>query len=71
MYPELERAEGKLPDDLFATQKENETEIIEPLKVDADDDRKPRSLDDMEKEATWLKSFFIDATKGEVTGNSN
>ncbi|THH19222.1 hypothetical protein EUX98_g8821 [Antrodiella citrinella] len=30
----------------------------EPIKVDADEDRKPRTLDDMEKEATWLKEVF-------------
>lgn len=71
VYPELERAEGKLPDDLLTAQKENMTEIVEPLKVDADEDRKPRALDEMEKEATWLNSFFTDGTKEEGTGNTN
>jgi len=29
------------------------------LKVDADEDRVPRTVQEMEKEATWLKSFFV------------
>jgi bis(5'-adenosyl)-triphosphatase len=28
------------------------------LKVDADEARVPRSIEDMESEATWLKTFF-------------
>lgn len=31
-----------------------------PLKVDADEDRRPRSIEEMEKEAEWLKTFFHD-----------
>ncbi|KAG0699598.1 hypothetical protein DFH29DRAFT_935952 [Suillus ampliporus] len=29
-----------------------------PLKVDADEDRLPRMLEEMEEEATWLRGFF-------------
>ncbi|KAH9921926.1 diadenosine hydrolase [Epithele typhae] len=29
-----------------------------PLRVDADEDRKPRSAEDMETEARWLATFF-------------
>ncbi|KAI0073720.1 HIT-like protein [Panus rudis PR-1116 ss-1] len=51
VYPALERAEGSLPHDGLV-------ERSEPLKMDADDDRKPRTLEEMEKEAEWLKGFF-------------
>ncbi|KAI0697594.1 HIT-like protein [Cytidiella melzeri] len=37
----------------------------EPLKMDADDDRKPRSMEEMVKEAEWLKTFFEDFNGGE------
>ena len=49
VYPALERAERGLPAAHAAPQ---------PLQVDADEDRKPRSLEDMEKEARWLQTFF-------------
>lgn len=49
VYPALERAEGVLPQ-VYAAQ--------EPFKVDADEDRKPRSMKEMEDEATWLSTFF-------------
>ena len=42
-------------------EKEKEKETRTPptfLKVDADQDRKPRSLEEMEQEAKWLKAFF-------------
>lgn len=32
--------------------------MVQPLKVDADEDRIARSMEDMEKEAIWLKGFF-------------
>ena len=34
---------------------------VEPLKVDADEDRKPRSAEEMEREAGWLRTFFEDS----------
>jgi hypothetical protein len=30
------------------------------VKVDADEDRLPRTLEEMEKEATWLRGFFTE-----------
>lgn len=56
IYPELERAEDELPLHLAATLAEGGHE---PLKVDADEDRVPRTMDEMEKEARWLKSLFV------------
>ncbi|CDO72416.1 hypothetical protein BN946_scf184977.g115 [Trametes cinnabarina] len=50
VYPALERAEGRLPADF--------RQVPQPLQMDAEEDRKPRSLEDMEKEARWLKTFF-------------
>ena len=50
VYPALERSEAALP----------AAAGIEPLRVDADEDRKPRSMEEMEKEAGWLKAFFTD-----------
>ncbi|TFK41950.1 diadenosine 5',5'''-P1,P4-tetraphosphate asymmetrical hydrolase [Crucibulum laeve] len=52
IYPALDRAEGSLQSE--ATQ----TQTTEPLKVDADEFRLPRSMEEMEKEAKWLKDFF-------------
>ncbi|KAF7324890.1 Diadenosine 5',5'''-P1,P4-tetraphosphate asymmetrical hydrolase [Mycena kentingensis (nom. inval.)] len=49
IYPELEKSEAGLRP--------------EPLRVDADDDRAPRTMKEMEEEATWLRGFFTD---GEV-----
>ncbi|KAI0651660.1 diadenosine hydrolase [Trametes meyenii] len=50
VYPALERSEGGLPEAL--------RQVPQALQVDADEDRKPRTLDEMEKEARWLQSFF-------------
>ncbi|KAG5639340.1 hypothetical protein H0H81_004061 [Sphagnurus paluster] len=50
IYPALERHEGSLSADI--------QHKVAPLKVDADEDRHPRSLDEMEQEARWLKGFF-------------
>ena len=50
VYPALEHAEGGLPRDLQT--------IHQSLKVDADEDRKPRPVEEMEKEANWLKTLF-------------
>lgn len=46
IYPELEKAEQALPSHLLS------------LKMDADEDRVARSIEDMETEAKWLKSLF-------------
>ncbi|KAK0447717.1 diadenosine 5',5'''-P1,P4-tetraphosphate asymmetrical hydrolase [Armillaria borealis] len=53
IYPELERAEGSLASDLKQTQHESQS-----LRVDAVENRPPRTMEDMEKEANWLKTFF-------------
>ncbi|GLB44860.1 putative HIT domain containing protein [Lyophyllum shimeji] len=53
VYPALERNEKSLPAQLEGSQRSSE-----PLKVDADEDRKPRSTEEMEEEARWLRSFF-------------
>ncbi|KAF8079021.1 diadenosine tetraphosphate asymmetrical hydrolase [Lyophyllum atratum] len=53
IYPALERNERSLPSDLQAAQHSSE-----PLKVDADEDRHPRSVEEMEEEASWLRGFF-------------
>lgn len=37
------------------------------MKVDADEDRKPRTIEEMVKEAEWLRTFFEgEETKGEA-----
>jgi len=53
IYPELERNEESLPTELQASPRTSE-----PLKVDADEARRPRSMEEMEEEARWLSSFF-------------
>jgi bis(5'-adenosyl)-triphosphatase len=57
VYPELERVEGQLPDDLREIRGGSGHGL---LKVDAEEDRKPRTMEDMEKEAIWLKGFFAE-----------
>ena len=53
IYPAIEKAEGSLPEETKAV------EAAEPLKVDADEDRKPRTLEEMEREAEWLREIFV------------
>ena len=53
IYPALENSEASLPSALQTTHQRHET-----LKVDADEDRHPRSLEEMEDEAIWLRGFF-------------
>ena len=68
VYPAIEQASGTLSQDLqsaaaAATKAENTgrlTQGAQPLKVDADEDRKPRTMEEMVEEAEWLKSFFKD-----------
>jgi bis(5'-adenosyl)-triphosphatase len=63
VYPALEKHEGDLPS-LLSAQGEGSQHRIggggasEPLKVDADENRKPRSMDEMVEEANWLRTFF-------------
>ncbi|KAI0727854.1 HIT-like protein [Fomitopsis betulina] len=45
VYPAIEKAEANL-------------QAAEPLKVDADEDRKPRTSEEMEREADWLREVF-------------
>lgn len=50
-----------LPQDLAASsgsQINTDTRSAEPLKMDADAEREPRTLEDMEQEAKWLAGFF-------------
>jgi bis(5'-adenosyl)-triphosphatase len=62
VYVELEKREGALPQELaqaVATSgSHTDSRSPEPLRVDADDAREPRTLKDMEQEAKWLASFF-------------
>ncbi|KAF4612000.1 hypothetical protein D9613_004148 [Agrocybe pediades] len=55
IYPILEKNEGSLSSEL---QKQATAAFSNHLKVDADEDRKPRSLQEMEEEANHLKTFF-------------
>ncbi|KAL4069799.1 HIT-like domain-containing protein [Scleroderma yunnanense] len=56
VYPALEKSEASLPKDL----KESREQHYEPLKVDADENRPQRTMEDMEKEAAWLRSLFTE-----------
>lgn len=64
VYPVLEQAEGRLPEEFRSTQDNSQwaahTKDDTSLKVDADKNRKPRTMEDMEKEAQWLKTFFTE-----------
>ncbi|KAH8103547.1 HIT-like protein [Cristinia sonorae] len=60
IYPALEHAEESLPKQLLVVEAKDRDPRTraEPIKMDADEDRKPRSLEDMEREANWLKELF-------------
>ncbi len=61
VYVELEKREGALPEELAqaaTSGSHTDSRTPEPLRVDADDAREPRTLEDMEQEAKWLASFF-------------
>lgn len=71
VYPAIEQAESQLPSDLVSVasgsspssglqHKAAPPENVEPLHMDADEDRKPRSMEEMVQEAEWLKGFFND-----------
>ncbi|KAK7465532.1 Dinucleoside triphosphate hydrolase [Stygiomarasmius scandens] len=55
VYPALERSEGSLDADM---KTKSTASGFQPLKMDADESRKPRSKEEMEKEASWLRGFF-------------
>ena len=56
IYPELETTEASLMSDM----REGAKQKHQPFKVDADEDRKPRSIEEMVAEANWLKGFFTE-----------
>lgn len=63
IYPEIERNGKDMSRELRAAvavsaEKARVDHGAEPLKVDADEDRKPRSMAEMVEEAEWLKGFF-------------
>ncbi|KAJ6494005.1 diadenosine hydrolase, partial [Mycena vitilis] len=53
-----DRFSGRNNDQVYPALENAEAEMAQPLKVDADEDRAPRSMEEMEKEANWLKDFF-------------
>lgn len=57
IYPALEHSEASLPRDF-----QHLKSVVQhhTLKVDADEDRLPRTLEEMEKEAMWLRRFFTE-----------
>ncbi|EIN13858.1 diadenosine tetraphosphate asymmetrical hydrolase [Punctularia strigosozonata HHB-11173 SS5] len=58
IYPALEHAETELRGAAEETNKGRER-----LRVDADENRKPRSKEEMEEEAKWLMGFFEDESE--------
>jgi bis(5'-adenosyl)-triphosphatase len=59
VYRELDSREGALRQDLAATSESHTgAGSPEPLRMDADAAREPRTLEDMEQEARWLARFF-------------
>ncbi|KAI9508362.1 diadenosine 5',5'''-P1,P4-tetraphosphate asymmetrical hydrolase [Russula earlei] len=67
VYRELEKQEGTLPQDLAVTsQSHTDSRDLEPLRMDADEAREPRTLEDMEQEARWLAGFFEADRRGNV-----
>ncbi|KAF9654092.1 HIT-like protein [Thelephora ganbajun] len=60
VYPAIEEAESELHADLeqVAESLRRRRPVVGPLKMDADMEREPRELEEMVKEAEWLRSFF-------------
>ena len=60
VYPAIEEAEAGLHADLEQAVGDSRTRksAAEPLRVDADAERKPREPEEMVKEAEWLRTFF-------------
>jgi len=57
VYPAVEKAESELLEQVAESSPRREP-TAEPLRMDADVERKPRELEEMIKEADWLRSFF-------------
>ena len=57
VYLQLEKQEGTLPHDLTSPSQDG-SGSPEPLRMDADAAREPRTHEDMEREAKWLAGFF-------------
>jgi bis(5'-adenosyl)-triphosphatase len=54
IYPALEQQEAELPSDFKRVHE------VERLKMDEDDDgRSPRTMEEMVKEAEWLRTKFV------------
>jgi len=65
IYPALESSEQTLAGDLGARQEAADTpsaqshsEVGRSWDVPKDEDRAPRGMDEMQKEAEWLSGFF-------------
>lgn len=58
IYPELEIAEGNLMADLHEQEQQKNQPLR--LKMDADENRKPRTMEEMVAEADWLRGFFTE-----------
>lgn len=59
VYPALEKHEAELATDLRAASPEAETTAVPRVwDVPKDEERKPRSPEEMEKEAAWLASLL-------------
>ncbi len=83
IYPELEQSEQGLSQHLRAAdaqagaRKQSDAECEGPvvdehplqLKVDADEDREPRSMEEMMAEAKWLKAFFSTEEGGKAAAS--
>lgn len=63
-----------MPEVLISTKRREEgeglVECSEPIKMDADEDREPRSMEEMEKEAEWLRGFFADIERQKERGKA-
>ncbi|KAJ6536021.1 diadenosine tetraphosphate asymmetrical hydrolase [Mycena vulgaris] len=53
-----DRFSGGNNDQVYPALEKAEADMAQPFKVDADEDRVARSMEEMVKEATWLKGFF-------------
>jgi bis(5'-adenosyl)-triphosphatase len=60
IYPHLEEHARSLPEafEKLAQGGGSGGSAFQPLKMDAEEERRPRTMEDMEREAAWLKTFF-------------
>lgn len=58
MYPALEASEERLGQDLEEQKAERDEAVRKGMEVPKDEDRVPRTEDEMGKEAQWLAGFF-------------